>query len=106
MPYRSSRKLFRSGRQAAGRGPRHARLTEIAQALGVTVSYLVADDGADQGPSSPGLPCVEVPLLANAASMGIGADDHNRGITPRVNEQAAGLFFLPFVVTFACKVQK
>lgn len=61
----------------AGGGPRHARLTEIAQALGVTVSYLVADDGADQGPSSPGLPCVEVSLLANAASMGIGADDHN-----------------------------
>ena len=34
-------------KRGVGGGPRHARLTEIAQALGVTVSYLVADDHND-----------------------------------------------------------
>lgn len=59
----------------AGGSPRNARLTEIAQALGVSVAYLVSD--ADQASEVlPEVAFLLVPMLANDASMGPGAEDH------------------------------
>lgn len=59
----------------AGGSPRNARLTEIAQALGVSVAYLVSD--ADQASEAlPEVVFLLVPMLANDASMGPGAEDH------------------------------
>jgi len=59
----------------SGGSPRNARLTEIAQALGVSVAYLVGDGDRELAAPSDG-PCFDVPMLANDASMGPGADDH------------------------------
>lgn len=57
----------------AGGSPKHARLTEIAMALNVSVGYLIGDDATEPQPrtTQAGL---AVPLLSNAASMGYGAD--------------------------------
>lgn len=59
----------------SGGSPRNARLTEIAQALGVSVAYLVSD--AEQASEVlPEVAFLSVPMLANDASMGPGSDDH------------------------------
>lgn len=57
----------------SGGAPRHSRIQEIAEKLNVTAAYLLTD-GADHAKAHDYGSGLNVPLLANAASMGVGEE--------------------------------
>lgn len=59
----------------SGGAPRHDRLPAIANALNVTVAFLIGADSAAVTPA-PAAGMINVPALANDASMGVGAEAH------------------------------
>lgn len=57
----------------SGGAPRHSRLPDVANALRVSVSFLMGDESGD-GLHSARSESLQVQMLANDASMGGGAD--------------------------------